>query len=93
MLGSFAPKIREATDGIRTHGLILTKDALYQLSYMGAYKSIVIISPNPNTQNDKKPISSIFYRKSEELPASVILLHSSDESKNSGLAISCQQII
>ena len=27
---------------------------------MGARKSLVIISPNPNTQNDKKPIPSIF---------------------------------
>jgi hypothetical protein len=60
---------------------------------MGACKSVVIISPNPNTQNDKKPIPSIFYRKSEELPASVILLHGSDGIKNSGLAFFCQQII
>jgi len=42
-----------------------------------------IISPKPNRQNDKNPFSSIFFRKPEELPASVILLYGSDGSKNS----------
>jgi hypothetical protein len=45
---------------------------------MGAHS---IISPKPNTQNDKKPISPIFSRKTEELQASVILLYGSDETK------------
>jgi hypothetical protein len=48
---------------------------------MGAHKSLIIISPNPNTQNDRKPIPSIFSRKFEELPASVILLFGSDGTK------------
>ena len=73
-------KLSGAHDQDRTDDLILTKDVLYQLSYMGAQS---IISPKPNRQNDKNPFSSIFFRKPEELPASVILLYGSDGSKNS----------
>ena len=68
-------KLSGAHDQDRTDDLILTKDVLYQLSYMGAQS---IISPKPNTQNDKKPFSSIFSRKPEELPASIILPYGSD---------------
>jgi hypothetical protein len=57
---------------------------------MGAHS---IISPKPNTQNDKKPFSSIFSRKPEKLPASVVLLYGSDGTKNSGWPVHCQQLI
>ena len=57
---------------------------------MGAHR---IISSKPNTQNDKKPISSIFSRKSEKLPAPVVLLYGSDGTKNSGWPVLCQQLI
>jgi hypothetical protein len=52
-----------------------------------------IISPKPNTQNDKKPFPSTFLRKSEELPASIILLYGSDAGKNSRRPLFCQQLI
>jgi hypothetical protein len=83
----FISKLSGAHDQDRTDDLILTKDVLYQLSYMGAQS---IISPKPNTQNDKKPFPSTFFRKSEELQASVILLYGSDETKISGQPLSCQ---
>jgi hypothetical protein len=57
---------------------------------MGAHS---IISPKPNTQNDNKPIPSIFSRKPEELPASVILLYGSDETEISDHPFCCQQLI
>src|SRR5450755_2346375 len=82
-------KLSGAHDQDRTDDLILTKDVLYQLSYMGAQS---IISSKPNTQNDKKPFSSIFSRKPEKLPASVILLYGSDDRKISDWLPSCQQL-
>src|ERR1035438_3626132 len=86
----FISKLSGAHDQDRTDDLILTKDVLYQLSYMGAQS---IISPKPNTQNDKKPFPSIFSRKPEELPASVVLLYGSDGTENSDWSLFCQQLI
>ncbi len=44
-----------AHDQSRTDDLILTKDVLYQLSYMGK---------PPDAKNDKKPTNPSFVRKS-----------------------------
>jgi hypothetical protein len=52
-----------------------------------------IISPKPNRQNDKKPFPSTFLRKSEELPAAVILLYGSDGAESIRRLLSCQQLI